>query len=221
MGGGPSRIPETQRRCRPENPTVNPEQQTAGVRNLFDLVADEYDNVGVRFFAPIAEGLVEAVGAGPGDRCLDVGCGTGASSVALASAIAPDGSLVAMDLSPAMVGRARAALDGRLSDVDVRSGDATDPGLPVGSFDIVIASLVVFFLPEPAAAVANWIAFESFEQWVRFSRSVGQRAAWEQMTDEQREQTLARARRIYDGAADANGRLPSFQQVRYTVGSAP
>ncbi len=269
-------------------------EQVAGVRRVFDLVASEYDHVGVSFFQPIAAGLVAAVGAEPGDRALDIGCGNGASSRALAASVAPTGSLVGLDVSPAMVEAARSSLAGGPVEATFLVGDASDPVLPPGSFDVVIASLVVFFLPDPSAAVAHWVRllapegriglstfgrssstwqaleaqlrefmppidprmmgpespfasdagmaallagggalevhssshrvefeFESFEQWVRFSRSVGQRAAWERMTEEDAGRVLERTRRIYDEAATAEGSLAAWQEVRYTVGVCP
>lgn len=273
---------------------VEHEEMVAGVRSVFDLVAPEYDNVGVPFFQPIAAGLVEAVGAAQGDRALDLGCGNGASTRALATAVAPSGSLVCLDLSPAMVERAQRSLDGTPSDVTFLVGDASDPKLPVASFDVVISSLVVFFLPNPAAAVSRWVrllapggriglstfgpssqewqalempllqfmppldprmagpqspfasdagmeallanagavrvhtssrrvqfAFDSFDQWLRFSRSVGQRVAWERMSPEDTSRVLEQTRRTFEEAAESSGTLPAWQQVRYTVGSAP
>ena len=262
-----------------------------GVRAVFDLVADEYDNVGVPFFQPIAEGLVEAVGAAPGDRALDLGCGNGASSRALAAAVVPDGSVVGLDLSPAMVDRARRSLEGSGLDATLLVGDASDPDLPGESFDVAISSLVLFFLPEPAAALSTWVrllapggriglstfgpsndqwqsleaplrdfmppldprtvgpqspfasdegmaalladagasdvrtttrrvelAFEGFEQWLRFSRSVGQRVAWERMSADDTSRVLQETRRRFVEAAAPDGTLPVWQQVRYTVG---
>lgn len=267
-------------------------EKTAGVRALFDLIADEYDNVGVPFFGPIAAGLVDVVGARPGDRALDLGCGRGAASALLADAVGPTGSLTATDLSPAMVAHARAALTGSPARLDVRVGDASDPGLPEGAFDVVVASAVLFFLPDPEAALVRWVrllapggrlgvstfgaeapqwdaldallrpfmppadprtmgptspfasdegvaglveragaggvrttrqrvsfAFEGFEGWLRFSRSVGQRAAWERLGPDAGG-VLDQARQRYAEVADADGRLPVWQDVRYTVAVA-
>lgn len=273
---------------------MDQDQMVAGVRRVFDLVAADYDNVGVPFFQPIAAGLVEAVGASPGDRALDLGCGNGASSRILAASIAPEGSLVGLDLSPAMVELARRSLEGTLPEVTLLVGDASDPPLPPGSFDVAIASLVVFFLPDPAAALSRWvrlltpggrigvstfgesspqwqaldshlrefmppldprtvgpqspfasdagmaelltnagavgvqsssrrvdISFASFDQWLRFSRSVGQRVAWERMSDEDTCRVLEQTRTTFEDGAGPDGILSAWQEVRYTVGTAP
>lgn len=266
----------------------------AGVRKVFDLVAGDYDNVGLPFFQPIAAGLVEAVGATRGDRALDLGCGNGASSRALAAAVGHEGSLVGIDVSPVMLEMARRSLDGALPEMTFLVRDASDPALPEGAFDVVISSLVVFFLPDAATAVSRWVrllrpggriglstfgpsspqwqaleghlrafmppgdprmvgpqspfasdagmvdlltsagavgvqtssrrvelTFAGFDQWVRFSRSVGQRVAWERMSDQDTSRVLEQARRTFDDSAAPDGALRAWQEVRYTVGSAP
>lgn len=131
--------------------------RSAGVVALFDRVADTYDNVGVPWFAPIAEGLVRELAPRPGERALDVGCGRGAALFPLAEAVGPTGSVTGVDLAPRMVAAARAEVARRgLAQVDVRLMDAAAPDLPAGGYDLVASSLVVFFLPDPAAALRAW-----------------------------------------------------------------
>jgi SAM-dependent methyltransferase len=50
----------------------------------------------------------------------------------------------------------RAAAAEGLAHVEVSVGDAQAPGLPSGAFDVLGASLVLFFLPDPPAALAAW-----------------------------------------------------------------
>jgi ubiquinone/menaquinone biosynthesis C-methylase UbiE len=268
------------------------EEMVAGVRRVFDLVAADYDNVGVSFFQPIADGLVEAVAARPGERALDLGCGNGAATRALADAVGPSGSVVGLDLSPAMVERAEQALGDSATPVTFLVGDASEPDLPEASFDVVTASLVLFFLPEPADALSRWVrllapggriglstfgesneqwqhleaplrefmppldprsvgpqspfvsdagmagllaeagvgqvrtvsrrvelTFRGFEQWVRFSRSVGQRVAWERMPPDAAPRVLEETRGRFEAAAGPDGTFPAWQDVRYTVGA--
>ncbi|MEZ5179130.1 MAG: methyltransferase domain-containing protein [Acidimicrobiales bacterium] len=130
------------------------------VADLFDAVADTYDNVGVDFMQPIARGLVEALAPQPGERALDVGCGA-AALFPLAEAVAPGGRVTAIDLAPRMVAAtaadvAAAGLDPEHVAVEVRVGDAMAPDVEPGSVDLVASSLVLFFLPDPAAALAAW-----------------------------------------------------------------
>lgn len=127
----------------------------AGVAGVFDRAADTYDAVGVPWFGPIAQGLVDELAVRPGESVLDLGCGRGAALLPLARAAGPAGRVLGVDLAPRMV--ALTAADAvHLPQVEVRVGDASEPGLPPASFDVVASSLVLFFLPDPAAAVAGW-----------------------------------------------------------------
>ena len=137
--------------------TTPPQDSVARVRATFDAIADYYDQSGVPYFAPTAAGLVEALAPRPGDRALDIGCGRGAVSVLLAEAVGPSGRLTAVDLSPAMVAHTRALLERTGGEFEVAVMDAADPGLPAASFDVVAASLVLFFLPDPLDALARWV----------------------------------------------------------------
>ena len=128
---------------------------TSEVAGVFDRAADTYDDVGVPWFGPIADGLVDELAVQPGERVLDIGCGRGAALRPLAEATGPTGSALGIDLAPRMVERTRDDLGG-LPQVEVRVADATAPGLPPGSFDVVCASLVLFFMPDPGATLRTW-----------------------------------------------------------------
>jgi ubiquinone/menaquinone biosynthesis C-methylase UbiE len=128
----------------------------AGVAGVFDRAADTYDAVGVPWFGPIAQGLVEELAVRPGERVLDIGCGRGAALVPLAHAAGPTGTVLGIDLAPRMV--ELTAADVRdLPQVEVRVGDAMSPDLPPESYDVAASCLVLFFLPDPAAALRAWV----------------------------------------------------------------
>lgn len=129
----------------------------ARIARLFDALADSYDQVGVDFFQPIADGLVAAVAPARGERWLDVGCGRGAVLVPVARAVEPGGAVTGIDVSPAMVEQCRAvAGEAGLANVEVRLGDAAAPEVD-GPFDGITSSLVLFFLPDPLAALRTWV----------------------------------------------------------------
>jgi ubiquinone/menaquinone biosynthesis C-methylase UbiE len=132
------------------------DSQVSKVARLFDSLADVYDAVGVDFFGPIAAGLIDAVGPCPGERALDVGCGRGAALVPLARRVAPGGRAVGIDVAPRMVELAVVTARDSGVEVDARVGDAMAPAFPSASFDVIVSSLVLFFLPDPAAALAAW-----------------------------------------------------------------
>jgi SAM-dependent methyltransferase len=129
--------------------------RSARVVAVFDRVADVYDNVGVPWFTPIARQLVRLAAPAPGERVLDAGCGRGAATIALAEAVGAGGRVTGIDLSPRMAAACAAEVAGR-ANVDVQVMDASAPSLPAGGYDLVVSSLVVFFLPDPPAALRAW-----------------------------------------------------------------
>jgi len=133
----------------------------ARVRAVFEAVADDYDQSGTPFFAPIADGLVEVLAPRPGERALDIGCGRGAVTTRLAEAVLPSGSVDAIDVSPSMVEHTRALVRGQGFEVRTAVMDAGAPDLAASSYDLVASSLVLFFLPDPATALARWVGLLS------------------------------------------------------------
>jgi ubiquinone/menaquinone biosynthesis C-methylase UbiE len=130
--------------------------QQQGVAALFDLVAADYDQQDVEFFQPIADWLVDAVDPQEGESVLDIGCGRGAALLPIAQRVGPTGRASGFDLAPRMVELAGAAAAERGLAVDLTVDDAQAPALEPRQFDAVVSSLVVFFLPDPPAALAAW-----------------------------------------------------------------
>lgn len=131
--------------------------QTPSVASLFDSLAPSYEAVGVPWFVPIAQRLVDELDPHSGARVLDAGCGHGAALPALAAAVGPSGRVTGIDVSTGMLQRARELVHRRdLQHVDLHQMDATAPALPPMSFTLVVSSLVLFFLPDPAAALRAW-----------------------------------------------------------------
>jgi SAM-dependent methyltransferase len=187
----------------------------------------------------------------------------------------------------------RLATERGLDNVEVRVGDARDP-LVDGTVDVVASSLVLFFLPDPAAALRSWLAllspggrlgvatfgpvdlrwehvddvftphlppqlrdarttgkdgpfgsdlglerlvaeagyvdvrtvtlelpvrFADAEQWHAFTWSVGQRAMWLAVPEDERADVRAEAERRIASYADPDGSVTFTQVVRYTLAS--
>jgi ubiquinone/menaquinone biosynthesis C-methylase UbiE len=74
---------------------------------FFDSIAEEYDDWLYGVHRRVAACAVELAGSLPGDRVLDVGCGTGLLSRLLAHDVAPEGRVVGVDSSEGMLGVAR------------------------------------------------------------------------------------------------------------------
>ena len=136
---------------------VEAAQSSARVAAVFDRVADTYDQVDVPWFTPIAERLVAGARPVAGERVLDIGCGRGAATFALAAAVGETGSVTGIDLSVGMIEATAADLAARgIANVDLLVMDASSPRFESGSFDLVTSSLVLFFLPDPAGALVAW-----------------------------------------------------------------
>ena len=109
-----------------------------------------------RLFAPVQQALVDAVvAAGPATDVLDVGCGTGGTTVALAEALAPDGRCTGLDVSASMLAAARARAEAAGVPVDFVEGDAQRHPFAPGAFDAVTSRFGVMFFDDPTAAFAN------------------------------------------------------------------
>jgi ubiquinone/menaquinone biosynthesis C-methylase UbiE len=108
----------------------------------------------VDYFGPLGAELVRRVAPAVGASVLDLGCGRGHVLFPVAAAVGPTGRVVGTDLSVRMVEAcaAQAAAAG-LTQVSVQVGDAAAPDFPPGSFDVVTAGMVMFFVPAPRAAV--------------------------------------------------------------------
>ncbi len=127
------------------------------VADIFDALADTYDQTGVDFFQPVGARLVELLEPQPGERALDIGCGRGAATVPLARAVG-DGPVTAVDVSPRMVDATRRIVSAEgLRQVECRVVDAAalEPGT---EYDVIASSLVLFFLPDPEAALTDWVS---------------------------------------------------------------
>jgi SAM-dependent methyltransferase len=94
----------------------------------------------------------EQLALAPGERVLDVGCGTGATTLTLARKVAPNGDALGVDIAPAMIAVARQrAADGatgsaRFEVADVQTADMA------GGFDAVFSRFGVMFFADPPAA---------------------------------------------------------------------
>jgi demethylmenaquinone methyltransferase/2-methoxy-6-polyprenyl-1,4-benzoquinol methylase len=140
---------------------------------MFDSIAPVYDRMNTLMTAGLdgrwRRAAVRMAKLSRGDAALDVACGTGKLTAALAGAVGPAGRVVGVDLSSAMLVEARRAF-GELANVEFRIGDALALPVDEGSFD---AATIAFGL-------RNLASFEDgFREMARVVRSGGRVACLE------------------------------------------
>jgi len=105
------------------------------------------------------EQLLAAAQAKPGERVLDVGCGTGVTTEPFAIAVGRAGHVTAADISRPMLDAARQRIEGRgLTNVTLLLADAQVHAFAPGTFDLLTSRLGVMFFADPTAAFRNLFA---------------------------------------------------------------
>ncbi|MGE0420804.1 MAG: class I SAM-dependent methyltransferase [Reyranellaceae bacterium] len=103
--------------------------------------------------APLGERAIAAANVRPGERIIDIGCGTGPTTLALARAASPAGSVLGCDLAPVLTDEAwRRALTTGATNVRFVVGDASTHGFEPGAADLLFSRFGVMFFGDPAAA---------------------------------------------------------------------
>ncbi len=90
----------------------------------------------------------------PGERVVDIGSGAGIDSLISAKMVAPDGQVIGVDMTPAMLEMARkSASEAGAGNVEFREGLAESLPVPDGWADVVISNGVLNLLPDKLAAL--------------------------------------------------------------------
>jgi SAM-dependent methyltransferase len=107
-------------------------------------------------FAPLTEALIERARIRPGECVIDVGCGTGATTLQLAGAIGAHGSVLAIDISEPLlaVARRRVMQDGH-ANVRLVRGDAQTHRFERACYELAISRFGVMFFDDPVGAFRN------------------------------------------------------------------
>jgi len=103
---------------------------------------------------PMGAAVLSALALKPGERVIDVGCGCGQTTLALADAVGPAGLALGLDISEPMLAVARGRAGGR-PQARFEAADAQTHSFAPSSFDALHSRFGVMFFDDPTAAFAN------------------------------------------------------------------
>ena len=107
-------------------------------------------------FSNITQVLLEAAILQPGERVLDLGCGSGGTTLDIGRRIAPGGSVLGLDISSILLDRACQRAKVRAArNVEFHEADAQTHTFEPGSFDLLTSRFGCMFFSDPVAAFAN------------------------------------------------------------------
>ena len=171
---------------------ATPTDAKARAAATYNAASDHYDDPANAYWDRYGRRTVDRLVLRPGMRVLDVCCGSGASALPAAEAVAPDGQVLGVDLAEKLLALARAKAQQRgLTNIEFRTGDMLDLGLSEAGFDAVVCVFGIFFVPDIPAAVRELWRFVApggalaITTWgPRFVEPMGT-AFWNAVRDEQ------------------------------------
>jgi SAM-dependent methyltransferase len=122
-------------------------------RHYSGTAAGNYERYFVPAIArPVATDLLRAADLQPGERVLDVACGTGVIARLAAEQVGSTGMVVGVDVAPDMIEVARTASAAAGLAIEWQEGDAASLPLPDDSFDVVLCQMgLMLFADKPGA----------------------------------------------------------------------
>ncbi|GAB3352797.1 class I SAM-dependent methyltransferase [Lysobacter tyrosinilyticus] len=106
-------------------------------------------------FTPFEQRLVEAVSAASAKRVLDVGCGTGSTTLAIARKLGARGHCTGVDISEPMIAMARNRAEHEGSTATFTCDDAQTHAFAPAAFDMIVSRFGVMFFDDSVRAFAN------------------------------------------------------------------
>jgi ubiquinone/menaquinone biosynthesis C-methylase UbiE len=107
----------------------------------------------------VRDEYVRLLAVAPGERVLDIGCGSGAATRTLAQRVAPNGRVTGVDPSGALLKITRELVDkaGLGSLIELQEGDCRALSFPDASFDAALAATAFSHIPDPNRALAEMV----------------------------------------------------------------
>ncbi|GFG53147.1 transposase [Mycolicibacterium agri] len=128
---------------------------TVTYRHFTGHAAENYQRDFVPLIAtPVSESLLRIVDLQPGERVVDVACGTGHVTRAAAEAVGDTGSVIGIDIAPDMIDVAT-SVPAKGPRIDWQLCDAAALPLPDASVDVALCQMGLMFMPDRVAAIAE------------------------------------------------------------------
>ncbi len=133
---------------------MDPRLQRRVQRYGWDRASSLYEEAWKAQLAPAQRRMLELAAVRPGERVLDVACGTGLVTLPVARQVEPGGRVTGIDLSERMVAEASSAagVEG-VKNVEFARMDAEELELADGSFDVALSGLGILYCPDPLKAL--------------------------------------------------------------------
>ncbi|KAK6436923.1 hypothetical protein LTR95_006890 [Oleoguttula sp. CCFEE 5521] len=138
-----------------------PRDQAADAQHLYDDRATKYDD---SWHPRFAQHVIELLELKPGERVLDLACGTGLVTFAAAQAVGPTGSVTGVDISSGMLAQAHLKqLSTNVENVEFHQHSITSlsnlAGVQGRQFDAITCASALVLLSNPALALKHWARF--------------------------------------------------------------
>ena len=104
--------------------------------------------------APVLNAVLDRADLADGQTVLDVGCGTGTSTIRAAALVAPSGRVIGADIAEQMLAYARTRIAG-IDNIEFQTVDVAQHAFEDASFDRVISRFGVMFFDDPVAAFSR------------------------------------------------------------------
>src|SRR5260370_509274 len=129
-----------------------------GIVGVFSRAAATYDRIGPQIFAHFGEWLVQRARLAPGETVLDVAAGRGAVMFPAARRVGPNGRVIGIDLSAAMVSETAADIrNANLPQIELWQMNAEHLDFPDAAFDAVLCGFALWFFPHPVHALHEFL----------------------------------------------------------------
>jgi ubiquinone/menaquinone biosynthesis C-methylase UbiE len=123
----------------------------------WDKAAMYYENSWQQQLKPAQDKLLEMANLQPGEKLIDIACGTGLVSFPAAEKLGPNGFVLATDISDEMVKICtETAIEKKISNIQFKRMDAEELDVPDEQHDVALCALGLMYVPDPIKALKKW-----------------------------------------------------------------